>query len=259
MTGRVMFSLDFELGWGHTHVRPEYVRKLRSESNEEFNRIRSLIDIFDEYEVAATWAVVGKLTEPGDDPMYHNPEIFEYLLQADVSHDIGLHSYEHRSFTDISREEAQIDVSAGVNALASWGIHPKSFIYPRGQIEHRRVLEDHGFKCYRSKLSQSKFQSFLQELVPPVISHVQSDDALNPVPATYYLAARRPDELIRLNLQRSLKRVVRNGGLVHFWLHPHNIYTRPTLFDIIKEGLASIRRYSDGGQIDCVTMDDVTR
>jgi len=230
-----------------------------SESGENFDRIRSLIDLFDEYEVPATWAVVGKLTETGEDSLFHNPDLFEYLLDADVEHDVGLHSYEHRSFTDLSESEAQIDVGGGVEALTRWGIYPKSFIYPRGHIDHTEILADHGFECYRLKSSESTFQSFLQELVPPVISDFPDDGTLTPIPATQYLSARRPDELIRLNMKRGLKKAVAKEGLVHFWLHPHNIYTRPRLFDIVKEGLKTIRSYSDRGEIECATMVDVPK
>jgi peptidoglycan/xylan/chitin deacetylase (PgdA/CDA1 family) len=254
MTGTVVFSLDFELGWGHRDVRPEYVEHLREEADEEFTRIRELVDLFDEYEISATWAVVGKLTETGDDPLFHNPDLFEHLIDAGVEHDIGLHSYEHLSFTDLSEAEARKDVNQGRKALSDWGVSPISFIYPRGEIDHTQILVEQGLKCYRTKSSHSRFQSFLQEVVPPVVSYSQGEKVPYPVPATQYLAARRPDELIRLNMKRSITRAVRKEGFIHFWLHPHNIYTIPNLFNIIEDCLNTIRRCSDRGDLECVTM-----
>jgi hypothetical protein len=257
MTGTVVFSLDFELGWGHADVRPEYVDLLRTKSNPRFDRIRSLIDLFDKYEIPATWAVVGKLIESGDDSLFHNPRLFEYLLDAQVDHDIGLHSYRHLNFSNISKNEAENDLRSGVDSLSNWDINPKSFIYPRGYINHTELLPEYGFECYRTKSSNSKFQSFFQEILPPVISNPSNNNSLCSISATQYLAARRPSKLIRINMRRSLNRAVKNNGMVHFWLHPHNIYSQPDLFSIIKEGMGIISQYSDSGDLYCKTMSDL--
>jgi len=257
MTGTVVFSLDFELGWGHTDIRPEYIHKLRARSDESFERLRSLIDVFDKYGVSATWAVVGKLTEAGDDPLFHNPGLFEYLLDTDVEHDIGSHSYEHPLFTDLSKRDAQEDIKAGRDALTQWGIFPRSFVYPRGQISHTDILIEQQFESYRTKSSDSKFQSLLQELIPPTIPSPLTDATPTPIPATQYLAARRPAELIRLNMKRSIHKAVRKNQMIHFWLHPHNVYAQPKLFDIVEEGLEIVADYSNNGEIECLTMADL--
>jgi len=257
MTGTVVFSLDFELGWGHADIRPEYVRRLREEANDNFQRIRSLIDLFDKYQIPATWAIVGKLTEAGDDPLFYNPDLFEYLLNAEVDHEIGLHSYEHPDFSSLSEREAEVDLEAGIKALSDWEINPESFIFPRDRIAHIELLGEYNFRYYRSKTTRSKFQSLLQELVPPVAAFSPAEDTPHPIPATQYLAARRPETLIRLNMKRSLKRVVAKDGLVHFWLHPHEIYTRSSLFDTVEKCIELIGRYAEHGDISCTTMMEI--
>jgi peptidoglycan/xylan/chitin deacetylase (PgdA/CDA1 family) len=259
MTGTVVFSLDFELGWGHTDIRPEYVCQLRSKSSERFERIRSLIDAFDEYEIPATWAVVGKLTESGDDPLFHNPSLFQYLLNADMEHDIGLHSYEHPSFTDISEDSARSDIQSGIDALQQWGIRPRSFIYPQGHISHIQILSELGLEFYRSKKPPSQISLLKQLILPPITDYPIKDGEaeVTPVPETMFLAARRPNWHRKWRVSRALEQAATNGGLVHLWLHPHNVVSRPTTIDLIQHILRQIRELRASGDLRCVPMSRV--
>lgn len=256
MTGTVVFSLDFELGWGHADIRPEYVDRLREEADETFARVRALVDLFDEYKIPATWAVVGKLTEKGDDPWFHNPGLFEYLLDADVEHDIGLHSYGHPSFTDLSEAEAREDVEAGVNALQDWNISPRSFIYPRGRVSHPSVLSEYGIECYRSEHSSSKIASLKQLISPPVINSPEFPGPTGPIPVpeTMFLASSRPLWHRHWRVKRALRRATAEGGFVHLWWHPHNVITQPNLLGLITDVFEQVRELNRSGDLECVPM-----
>lgn len=256
MTGTVVFSLDFELGWGHADIRPEYVRKLRDASTEEFDQVRELIDLFDKYDLPATWATVGKLTESGDDPLFHNPDLFQYLLDADVEHDVGLHSHEHQPFPALSESEARADLQSGVDALQRWNIQPRSFVYPRGLIDHTRLLSEYGLESYRSKQPDSRFTALKRLIRPPVANYTIQTTGGEPVsvPGTMFLAARRPLWHRKWVVRRALKRAAADDGFVHLWWHPHNVISQPAMLELLAGIFDQVRELRESDDLGCQPM-----
>jgi len=257
MTGTVVISLDFELGWGHRTARPEYIDRLRSASTDSFERIRSLIDLFDEYEVPATWAVVGKLIQPGEDSLFHNPDLFRYLLDADTAHDIGLHSYAHRTFDELSMSEARDDLRDGVDALDDWGIDPRTFIYPRGIVDHTNVLSEYGIEYYRSRqMSGGLIGLITRSLIPRTtrLPTIEGCSPPYPIPETLFVASRRPELLRWWQIAGGLRRAISGDELVHFWLHPHNVVTDEETLSLVERMVQRLAAYRDRGALRCVTM-----
>ena len=169
--GSVVVSVDAELGWGY--------HDLDSPPAERLEAARpgwaTLIDLFEEYEVPATWAVVGHLLLEtcdgihGDHPapsgwfarereewadrpdLRFGRGLVDDLLASDVAHDVGCHSFSHAEFGDpeTKREFARAEVEASVDSARERGLHVRSFVFPRNNIGHRDVLADAPFTCYR--------------------------------------------------------------------------------------------------------------
>lgn len=96
----------------------------------------------DEFEVPATFAIRGQVTEVDD-------TFLSVLLRSKVEHDIGAHGYYHRNFTDLSRGEAEKELEMISNGMKKFGILPKSFVFPKNRIAHLNLLPKYGYKCYR--------------------------------------------------------------------------------------------------------------
>lgn len=172
--GTVVVSVDAELS---NHRQPTEREKRRARYG-----WRRLVNLFETYDVPATWAVVGRLCtdgnqldEPSGDRWFTDDAVaslgaepssvtaerralnrrltgrhlVDALVASPVDHDIGSHSYSHPRFTNVTREFAAADVAAAVDALADWESGPASFVYPFNAIRHRDVLADFGFTCYR--------------------------------------------------------------------------------------------------------------
>lgn len=257
MTGTVVVSLDFELGWGHREIRPEYVEELRDEEDMVDARVRRLIDLFEAYELPATWAVVGKLLTPGSDPLFHNRQLFEALLDSTPDHEVGLHSHAHRPFDELSLDEARDDVEAGVEVLREWGVVPRSFVFPRNRVAHTDALRDHGFTRYRDAAAARRFRRIASAWFPDVVELPLAGTAPIGLPETLFLAARRPDWYLRRSVERSLERAASTDGLVHYWLHPHNVVTEPTLLTTLEAAFSQIADSRSDGAIEVRTMDAV--
>lgn len=257
MAGTVVISLDFELGWGHKRLRPEYVKKLRRYEPEIERKLDELVTIFDVHDLKATWGVVGKLLEDGDDPLFHNSDVVETVIDSDVAHEIGLHSHAHRPYDTLTRERAREDVTRGIDALARFDVEPTSFIFPRNEIEHADVLAECGFRCYRAG-NDRRVSNPIANVVPSIAAPGVGESGLVSVPGSLFLAApNRPVPLLQLQTSLAMWRAMRSDGLVHFWLHPHNVITRSEVLGLLNRVFSKIEEYRNRGNLEVETMGSI--
>lgn len=182
--GVFTLSLDFELIWGTLDLfGPEAFR--RTCELERQVVIERLLDLFVEFDIRATWCVVGHLMldrcggESGqkhpdivrprhtwcrDDWFEHDPggteeeapvflgrSLVEKIRACPVPQEIGSHSFSHVIFGDAgcSGETARSELRACVEAGRQVGLSMRSFSYPRNHVGHLEVLAEHGFTCFR--------------------------------------------------------------------------------------------------------------
>lgn len=181
--GSVVISLDAELGWGYVDYDdpPERVAHARS-------GWRTLLAMFDEYDVPATWAVVGHLMlddcdgEHADLPAAdgwfakeRDPSSFgleqrfgdglvDAIADASADHELGSHSFSHPEFGRIDRAWARAEVETCVELARERGLELDSFVFPRNSVGHRDVLAEHGFDCYRGVSPVTDADSVLKPL-----------------------------------------------------------------------------------------------
>lgn len=182
--GVFTISIDFELIWGTLDLfGPERFRAAcELERSEVIDR---LLELFVEFDVSATWAVLGHLfldrCQPQDGVMH--PEIVrpahswcdrdwfaddrggvedhksiffgrslvEMIRDCEVAQEIGSHSFSHVIFGDsgCSRETARSEIAACVQSARELGVELRSFVFPRNSVGHLDVLRENGFVCYR--------------------------------------------------------------------------------------------------------------
>lgn len=102
------------------------------------------INLFDQFEVPVTFGIRGQWLE------FPNTAL-EQLLGSSIKHDIGAHGYSHVTFTELSQNEAERELSTISSLMSRLGIVPRSFIFPKNRIAHLNLLEKHGYKCYRDR------------------------------------------------------------------------------------------------------------
>jgi peptidoglycan/xylan/chitin deacetylase (PgdA/CDA1 family) len=148
--GSVVVSIDAELGWGfHDHEEPPSSRIDAARSG-----WHTLLDVFDTYDVPATWAVVGHLfLETCDGVHANHPSIDGWFdrereswttrpdlrfgrdlvaatVDADVDHEIACHSFSHVLFDDsrVTREIASAEVAAAAGAVVCEDVPPRTLV-----------------------------------------------------------------------------------------------------------------------------------
>jgi peptidoglycan/xylan/chitin deacetylase (PgdA/CDA1 family) len=183
-TGTFTLSLDFELLWGTVDLfGPERFRRAC-----EFERevvIDRLLRLLGEFEIPATWCVLGHLLLPacrrtggrahpeivrprhawvrGDwlehdpcsnealAPLFYGRTLVERIRSCRIPQDIGSHSFSHAIFSDpgCSRESAASELQASVAAAREMGLQMRSFAFPRNGVGYLDLLPQFGFTSYR--------------------------------------------------------------------------------------------------------------
>jgi peptidoglycan/xylan/chitin deacetylase (PgdA/CDA1 family) len=182
--GNFVISLDFEINWGVWDVV-----SLENYANHLYgvrNVIPSLIKLFDEFKINATFATVGFLffdTKeqllnylPSEKPTYTNKNISPYLSHFDTvgtnekddllhfapslikqlqqaGQEVGCHTFSHYYCLEDGQtvEQFKADLQAAKKIAEEKGISLKSFVFPRNQYNeaYLSVCRQEGIIAYR--------------------------------------------------------------------------------------------------------------
>jgi len=181
-----VLSLDTELFWGSFDiVSPE---RFAMRYPDVRPTIAELLRTLEEYEISATWALVGHLflasCERGADgrahpdlprpryawyqrdwlahdpcsdrehaPLWYGDDLVDLLTTATVAQEIGSHSFSHLVFGDPGCPDAvaSADLAACVQLASERGLLLRSFVFPRNVEGHHELLGQHGFQAYRGR------------------------------------------------------------------------------------------------------------
>jgi len=172
--GALVISLDFELAWG-TRGRPAATR-VGPFLQGTRDAIRGLLDLFNTYEVGATWAVVGALLTGGgrhsdrrgwladcgcddvptgdssSEPHWYAEEVLEWLVEHNVPQEIACHTLTHHfvDASDAGRDSFRCDLRRFRELFDELYLEqPTTFIFPKAKMGHFDVLAEEGFDCIR--------------------------------------------------------------------------------------------------------------
>lgn len=178
--GAFTLSLDFELIWGTQDVAgPDGFRQACLFERQRI--IDDLLALLHEFEIPATWCIVGHLFLDGcdgkhadlkrpthnwirDDWFHNDPggredqnsvflgrSLVEKILACRTTQEVGFHSFSHVIWGDpgCSREVAESEIAACVRAAAWTGQPSVSFVFPRNRVGHLDVLAQHGIRVFR--------------------------------------------------------------------------------------------------------------
>lgn len=261
MVGSVVISVDAELGWGFHDFSD------RPDGQIEAGRTgwRHLLDLFDEFRIPATWAVVGHLFLDECDGVHAEhptpPEWFEHereewrsrpefrfggeliedLLNADVDHDIGSHTFSHVLFDEdwVTPRVVNAELEMAIEVAKRHGVDYDSFVFPRNIVGFREQLAEHDFTAYRGHMPGGIrwTASKLAGLVAPsrtrvVDPYVDECGLVNVPPSLYLFGIEGParaaiesvwtDPIVQLT-RNGIDRAILEDGMFHMWLHPNNL------------------------------------
>jgi len=207
-TGVFTISLDTELAWGSLDKGTvERYEKAYRNTPEVIDR---LCDLFDEYEIPTTWAIVSHLLEDCDgdhsdrmvpdfewvddwygelpcasgmdEELWYAPWLIDRLQECETEQEIGLHGSTHMQLgaDGCSREHAEEEIGAAVETLREHRVEPKSFVFPRNDIGHLDVLREYGIEAYRGKDARWYEQAGVPSVVKPPLRFIDEAARFQP-------------------------------------------------------------------------------
>jgi len=187
--GVAVISIDTELAWGESHHRDG--AGPRRDYGSERAAIDQILEVFDRYDVSATWAIVGHLfldhceavdgrahpeivrpiNPPSssngdwfdidpcstlqDAPAFYGRDIVAAIAGCGTPQEIGCHSFSHLIADGCGEDAFESDLAACRAVAAADGVDVRSFVYPRNAIDHIDLLRANGFVCYRGSAASA--------------------------------------------------------------------------------------------------------
>ena len=182
--GIFTISLDFELYWGMRELISLEDAAFRQRLEGVYQAIPAILKLFEEYNIQATWAVVGFLhcensqelqaNLPTQLPQYQSQELSPYteakeenpatrqykfcpelieLIQNCPGQEIGTHTFSHYYCLEKGQTEAEFkaDLQAAINVATKANLATKSLVFPRNQYNEQYVntMSELGLTSYR--------------------------------------------------------------------------------------------------------------
>lgn len=271
--GDLCISIDLELAWGNWDcLTPEYVQCCL---NLERAIVRRLLSIFERYEIATTWAIVGHLLDEQDacsemeKPAWYAPDLISMINTCSTRQEIGSHGYAHIYFTDCSRDQAERDLESAQMVHDRCGLEFNSFVFPRNLLGHMDLVAHAGVKVFRGKdlgwqASAEKTNKQLGRIAnlfdkmvpicPTVVRPIHHRTGLVELPSSMLLMGRngvrkliQPDTM-KYKGKLGLEAAVREQAVFHLWFHPSNFFWDPeTQFSILESIVRTAATMRDKG------------
>jgi peptidoglycan/xylan/chitin deacetylase (PgdA/CDA1 family) len=183
--GKFVISLDFELQWGVRDI--DGAKQYQKNIIGVHTAFPRLLQIFEEYNIKATFAIVGFLfaenkselldslpasmpdyenknlspyngyfstvgNNYNEDPLHFAPHLIE-MLKKSSTHEIGTHTFSHYYCLEKGQtlESFEDDLILAKRSSQKHNINITSLVFPRNQFnkDYIKVCEKHGIICYR--------------------------------------------------------------------------------------------------------------
>jgi hypothetical protein len=298
MGGAFILSLDCEGKWGMAdHLTAEHHRCLTSPLLR--GAYQRLLALFARYEIPVTFAFVmafllSAKEQRDADHLFQDfpiagrnwleafraaqaqgemegwslPELREIVGER-PEHEIACHGFSHLPLAEALTPApvADAEFTAAAFVAESRKVTLETLVFPRNQVGHVSLVERHGYRGYRERLSEAggvrgKIEALATEFdprTPPQHEARGRPDAVRRIPSGYFFnwrhGARRlvPPAMTYYRWRRLLERTTA-GGVAHLWLHPHNIITAPATFPVLERVLRKVAALRDQGRIETMTQ-----
>jgi hypothetical protein len=157
-----------------------------------------LARFFEEAQVPVTFAVRGQLLEV-------DAALLNSLLESSARIDIASHGYYHRAFNKLSIADAEKELGMISERMKEFNITPRSFIFPRNNVAHLKLLEKYGYLCYRGKGGLTRNGMYI----------VKKGDLFDVHPSLF-INRNASLQLLRKLLSLSISK----RAPLHLWFHP---------------------------------------
>lgn len=285
--GGLIISGDFELAWAWRYAKA-YQKPLKvgdEMAARARTNFPKLLQLFDQYNIPITWATVGHLFlkecnkgdhdwmhkipyfennnwrfkkgdwfehDPYSDyssaPHWYAPDLIKQILNSDLQHEIGSHTFTHIDFSDKNCPEnvAADETKACIDAMNPYNLKPKSMVFPGGTFGNIKVLKNYGFEIYRKNIHSELAYPFRDEYGLLVSPTSNGFGKIHPSWSRSYYIKR---------LKIYIDKAIKTNTIAHLWFHPSlDEWTVKNIMPVILE-YANEKR--EKGDLWIGTMEDI--
>lgn len=204
----------------------------------------------------------------GFDEGWHEPDLLERVRDAG-EHEIACHGFCHRPLGEASVDPvaAAAELDAAMVTAKYKGLEVETLVFPRNEVGNLTAVKAAGLLGYRSRLVRpggpiGRGAALLEEFnvwARPQPAAFPESGLVEIPPGHFFnwrFGMRRlvPPAATRARWRKQLKTCTRKGGVVHLWLHPHNLVSGPDTAAVLADVLAEVARLRDLGQIEVMTQ-----
>jgi peptidoglycan/xylan/chitin deacetylase (PgdA/CDA1 family) len=170
--------------------------------------------------------------------LHFAPDLVRQIARTD-GQDLGTHTFSHLFLGELGvmRRDAEADHAATTRLFGErFSVSPTSLVFPRNQVAFLDLFRSQGVTAWRDNEASWYFRTIrhANHFVPRAL---RLADALTPwrtrggqfsngrTPSTLFVRVSLPEIAWKAHLARiatEARRLVA-GGVLHFWLHPHNV------------------------------------
>ena len=173
-----------------------------------------------------------------DGALHFAPELVALVANTE-GQDLGTHTFSHLFLGELG--VMQVDAAADHAATLAlfrerFAVTPTSLVFPRNQVAFLAFYRAQGINAWRDNESSWYYQ-LTRHTNHPVVRGFRMIDALTPwrarggafsdarSPSTLFVRVYLPESAWKLHLARIVTeaRRAKQGSVLHFWLHPHNL------------------------------------
>lgn len=283
----VIFSFDFEIGWGDV-TNPNWRRR---QASGVYKRLRSVLPEIlaemDALEIPASWATVGAMfDDPARRELEHLPQgardivhavleeaepdsfdgrdLFEMVANANAGHRFASHSYSHVPFhyQGVDADFVRQDMKAFNRVLKSAGFETDRFVFPENVEGYENELQGAGIKVVRvaaDTLFKNRwlYLATIAIVPPPRVKEITGSGGLTRHYGSMLFndagqSARIP--LLNRRFALGLSAIRKKPAGFHVWSHPFNFAESEPLKTAFLATLRKVAALRDAGQLEIRTM-----
>lgn len=201
------------------------------------------------------------------------PELIKMVIDREKHHICshgGYHIPYSEELTNPNAIRADIKLIKKVELLYNQKID--TIIFPRNVIGHLLLLEDSNISYYRNIDNQEKKSGlagkfirvwneyFSYDLADTTKNYYRKNGKMKELSAAKFFNAKIgirkyiPSSSTRKRIDDFLKYASKEESIIHFYSHPHNFITDPTLFETFEYLLSKVKQHEAAGKIKVITM-----
>jgi peptidoglycan/xylan/chitin deacetylase (PgdA/CDA1 family) len=184
------------------------------------------------------------------DNQWYASDLIELILNSKIPHEISTHTFSHIDFSDkiCPPQVADDELKGCIESMKSYGLSPKSMVFPGGTYGNISVLKKYGIQIYRKNTEFDMAYPYYDDhrlLVSPTTAcfgHTHKTWS-----AEYYI----------YRFKTYLNKAIKTGTIAHFWFHPS--FDKWTLHNVMPPVLEYANKLRENNKLWIGTLNDISK